>query len=178
MTHRNRPRREWRLRERAARRARRQSVSSGPLLDLAERLAADDEAFEIALQVWHAGGHQGPEPGTAVAARQRPLPLAGSGRAPVSLKVELAANAPAAVLAAVEAAIRDVAPRVAVELVRVPPQPGGEQLRIRGPVVTWGSLAAFGTPPSAAHRQERAMVAFAAALDAALAAAGDRGDRS
>jgi hypothetical protein len=98
--------------------------------------------------------------------------LAGSRRAPAPLIVELAANAPAAVLAAVEAAGRAVAPLAAVELVRVPPQPEGEQLRIRGTWVAWHA------PVSAGRRQDRAMAAFAAALDAALAAAGDRGDRS
>ncbi len=43
--------------------------------------------------------------------------------------------------------------------------PRGEPLRIRSPLVAWNASA------SAARRQNRAMVAFAAALDAALAAA-------
>lgn len=98
--------------------------------------------------------------------------IPGLRRAPGPLIVELAANAPAAVLAAAEAAIRAVAPLAAVELVRVPPQPAGEQLRIRGPWVAWDA------PVSAGRRQDRAMTAFAAALDAALAAAGDRGGRA
>lgn len=171
------------LRERAARRARRQSVSSGRLRDLAEWLAADDEAFEIALRSWHAAGHRGPEPRTAFAARRRPRrsserlrPRPGSRRAPTPLIVELAANAPAAMLAAVQAAIEAVAPLVAVELVRVPSWASDEQLRLRGP-----TIASRDEPISAGRRQARAgraMAAFAAALDAALAVAGDGGGRS
>jgi len=93
-------------------------------------------------------------------------------RHPAPIIVELAANAAVVVLAAAEEAIRVVAPLAAVELVRVPPQPGGEELRIRGPLVAWNA------PADAARRQYRAVAAFAAAFEAALAAAGGSGDRA
>lgn len=98
---------------------------------------------------------------------ERLRPRAGSRRAPAPLVIELATNAPAAVVAAVEAAIRAVAPLTAVRLVRVRAMtlPRGEQLRIRGPLGAWDARA------SAGRRQARAMAAFGAALDAALEAA-------
>ena len=83
-------------------------------------------------------------------------------RHPAPIIVELAANAPAAMLAAVEEAIRVVAPLAAVELVRVPPQPEA----------AWDAPVATGRP------QYRAMAALAAAFEAALAAACDSGDRA
>jgi hypothetical protein len=100
-------------------------------------------------------------------------PMAGSQGAPVPLIVELANNAPAVVLAAVEAATRAAAPLAAVELIRVRAMtlPRGEPIRLRGAFIAWNA------PASAWRRHDRAMVAFAAALDAALAAAGGSGDR-
>jgi len=95
--------------------------------------------------------------------RSRPRPIAGSRRAPARLTVEVSANAPAAVLAAAQEAVRVLAPLAAIELVRVPPQPGDEELRIRGPLVAWNA------PAVAARRQYRAVDTFAAAFEAALA---------
>jgi len=68
------------------------------------------------------------------------------------------------VLAAVEAAIRAVAPLTAVELVRVRPMtlPRGEPIRIRGAYIAWDA------PADAARRQYRAVDTFAAAFEAAL----------
>ena len=88
------------------------------------------------------------------------------------IAVELAANAPAAVLAAVEEAIMLVAPLATVELIRVRAMslPRGEPIRIRGALIAWP------VPASVQRRHARAITAFAAALDAALAMAGDRGD--
>jgi hypothetical protein len=91
-------------------------------------------------------------------------------RHPPTLIVELAANAPAAVVAAAEEAIRVVAPLATVELVRVPPQPGSEELRICGPLVACDARVSTGRP------QLQAMAAFAVAFDSALAAAGGSGD--
>ena len=66
-----------------------------------------------------------------------------------------------------------MAPLHAVELVRVRAMtlPRGELIRIRGPLVAWSA-------PSDAGRQYRAMAAFAAAFEAALAAAGGSGGRA
>lgn len=105
---------------------------------------------------------------------ERLRPMAGSRRAPAPLIVELAANAPAAVLAAVEAAIRAAAPLTAVELIHVRAMtlPRGDTIRLRGALIAWN------TPASAWRRHERAMKAYAAALDAALAVACDGAGRS
>ena len=101
-------------------------------------------------------------------------PMAGSSRSPAPIIVELAANAPAPTLAAAEAAVRAAAPLAAVELVRVRAMtlPRGEPIRIRGVFIGWDA------PASVQRRHARAMAAFAAALEAALAAAGGSGDRA
>lgn len=96
----------------------------------------------------------------------------GSTGAPAPLIVELAANAPATVIASAEAAAAAVAHLTAVELVHVPERPGGEELRIRGPLV------ALDAPLSVARRQYKAMVAFAAAFESARLVADDDGGRS
>lgn len=106
--------------------------------------------------------------------RERLRPIVGSRRSPAPLIVELAANAPAAVLAAAEEAIRVLAPLATVELVRVRAMtlPRGEPVRIRGAFIAWDA------PASVQRRHARAMDAFAAAFQAALAAAGGSGDRA
>lgn len=94
-------------------------------------------------------------------------------RPPAPIIVELASNAPAAVLAAVEEAIQVAALLATVELVRVRAMslPRGEPIRIRSAFIAWPALA------SVQPRPARAVAAFAAALEAALATAGDIGDR-
>jgi hypothetical protein len=100
--------------------------------------------------------------------------MVGCRRAPAPLVVELAANAPPTVLAAVEAAIRAVAPLATVELVRVRAMtlPNGATIRLSGSFIAWNA------PASAWRRHERVLAAFAAALDAALAATASSGGRS
>jgi hypothetical protein len=100
--------------------------------------------------------------------------LVSSQRAPEPFVVELAANAKPAVLAAVEAAIGAVAPLATVELVRVDAMTlsKGDMIRLRSPSIAWNA------PASVWRRHDRVLVAFAAAFDANLAAASDRGGGS
>ncbi len=93
---------------------------------------------------------------------------------PAPIIVELAANAPAAMLAAVQEAIRVAAPLAAVELVRVRAMalPKGEPVRIRGAFIAWDA------PASVQRRHARAMAVLAIALDAALAVADDGGGQA
>lgn len=95
-------------------------------------------------------------------------------RHPAPLIVELATNASAAMLAAVEEAIRVVAPLAPVELIRIRAMalPRGVTIRMRGPLVAWDA------PASATRRHDQAMAAFAAAFEAARAVAGDGGGRA
>lgn len=100
------------------------------------------------------------------------LTTEGGRRAPAPFVVELAVNAPPAVLAAVEAAIGAVAPLATVELVRVRAGLPSDTIRLSGSFIAWNA------PPSAWRRHDRALAAFAAALDANLAVASDGGGRS
>jgi hypothetical protein len=101
------------------------------------------------------------------------LTTEGGRRAAAPLVVELAVNAPPAVLAAVEAAIGAVAPLATVELVRVRAGlPSGDTIRLSGSFIEWNA------PASAWRRQERVLAAFAAAFDSALAVASDGGGHS
>ena len=88
--------------------------------------------------------------------------------------MELAANAPAAMLAAVEEAIRITAPVAPVQLVRVRAMtlPRGEPVRVRGVFIAWDA------PTSVQRRHAQAMAALVVALDAALAVADDGGGQA
>ena len=90
-------------------------------------------------------------------------PMAGSRRPP-RLIVELAANAPAEMMAAVEEAIQVASPLADVELVRIRAMalPKGEPIRIR-------AFIAWDAPAAVQRRQAQAMTALMIALDAALA---------